>query len=114
MTPALKEAFEREMAEARRLYRDGRLDQAFSHLETAHVLGQRHVVPHVRSHWLMLNIGLRRRSMPEVFGQAVRIVLGALGSAIGIVPYGNTGGTDISMFKRLPIASEIAHVLAEK
>ncbi|SMP52160.1 DUF3703 domain-containing protein [Noviherbaspirillum suwonense] len=110
MAPLLKAAFEREMAKARRLYQEGRLDQAFSHLETAHVLVQRHVVPHVRSHWLMLKIGLRRRSVPEVFGQVVRIVLGGIGSAVGIVPVGNTGGTNISMFKRLPIAADIAHI----
>jgi hypothetical protein len=111
MTPALKDAFEREMTDARRLYRDGQLDQAFKHLETAHVLGQRHVIPHVRSHWLMLKIGLHRRSMAEVFGQAIRIVFGALGSAVGVVPTGNTGGTNISMFKRLPIAPAIARKL---
>jgi hypothetical protein len=114
VTPALKEAFEREMAEAQRLYRTGRLDQAFNHLETAHVLGQRHVMTHVRTHWLMLKIGLRRRSVPEVFGQAARIILGALGSAVGVVPIGNTGGTDISMFKRLPIAPDIAHIVDER
>jgi hypothetical protein len=114
MTPALKEAFEREMTEAQRLYCSGRLDQAFKHLEIAHVLGQRHVVPHVQTHWLMLKIGLRRRSAKEVVGQVTRIALGALGSAVGVVPAGNTGGTDISMFKRLPIASDITRVLAEK
>ena len=108
MTPALKEAFEREMTEAQRLYCSGRLDQAFKHLEIAHVLGQRHVVPHVRSHWLMLKIGLRRRSAKEVVGQVICIVLGALGSAVGVVPTGNTGGTNISMFKRLPIAPAVA------
>jgi hypothetical protein len=114
MTPALKVAFDWEVDEAKRLYREGRLDQAFKHLDTAHVLGQRHVVPHVRSHWLMLKIGLRRRSASEVFGQAVRIGLGALGSAVGVVPVGNTGGTNISMFKRLPVALDIARILSEK
>lgn len=46
---------------------------------------------------------MKRRSLPEVWGQFLRIVLGALGSAFGIVPVGNTGGTNINMFKRLPI-----------
>jgi hypothetical protein len=114
MAPSLKAAFEHEMAEARRLYQEGRLDQAFSHLETAHVLGQHHVVPHVQSHWLMLKIGLRRRSVHEVFGQTVRIMLGALGSAVGAVPVGNTGGTNISMFKRLPIAEDIVHIVDKR
>ena len=114
MPPMLKAAFDREMGEARRLYREGRLVQGFKHLEIAHILGQRHIVPHVRSHWWMLKIGLRRRSVPEVFGQAVRIVLGAFGSAVGVVPVGNTGGTDISMFKQLPVQSDLAHILREK
>ena len=114
MTPALIAAIEREMAEAQRLYRAEQLDQAFKHLETAHVLGQRHVMPHVQTHWLMLKIGLRRRSVTEVLGQAVRIVLGALGSAIGVVPVGNTGGTNISMFQRLPIAPDISHIFDER
>lgn len=111
MRQELKQAFESEMVAARRLYEEGRLDLAFKHLELAHVLGQRHVAPHIRSHWLMLKIGIRRRSANEVLGQAVRIFLGAVGSAIGVVPVGNTGGTDISMFKRLPIDSRIARLL---
>jgi hypothetical protein len=90
------------------------MDQAFSHLETAHVLGQRYVVPYARSHWLMLKIGLHRRSVIQVFGQAVRIALGALGSAVGLVPIGNTGCTGISMFKRLSIAPNIAGILDKK
>lgn len=114
MKQELKQAFEAEMATACALYRNGQLDRAFEHSETAHVLGQYHVVPHVQSHWLMLKIGLRRRSRMEVLGQAVRIVLGALGSAVGVVPIGNTGGTNISMFKRLPINPKLAKLLEKR
>lgn len=108
MTPKLKKAFDAEIAAARHLYQKGQLSRAFAHLETAHVLGQHYVMPHIQSHWLMLKIGWRRRSAGEVIGQAVRILLGALGSVVGVVPTGNTGGTNISMFKRLPIAPAIA------
>jgi hypothetical protein len=111
MKAKLKQAFEAEMAAAACLYQQGRLDQAFRHLEVAHVLGQKYVMPHVRSHWLMFRIGMKRRSATEVPGQAVRICLGALGSALGFVPVGNTGGTDISMFKRLPIDPGIRGLL---
>ena len=55
----------------------------------------------------MLRIGLQRRSAAEIWGQIVRILLGAVGSAVDIVPSGNTGGTNINMFKRLPIAPEL-------
>ncbi|TCS36832.1 uncharacterized protein DUF3703 [Paucimonas lemoignei] len=111
MNEKLKLAFEAEMSAARRLVASGRLTQAFRHLERAHVLGQRHVVPHVRSHWAMLKVGMMRRSAGEVAGQAIRIIIGALGSAIGVVPVGNTGGTNISMFSRLPIENEAAQLL---
>jgi hypothetical protein len=59
----------------------------------------------------MLKIGLKRRSLQEVSGQAARILLGALGSAVGVVPVGNTGGTNISMFKRLPIDRDLQDLL---
>lgn len=113
MHPTLKIAFEAEMACANRLIKAGRLDHAFRHLERAHVLGQRHVVPHVRSHWTMLRIAIKHSSITEIHGQAVRIVIGAIGSAIGIVPIGNTGGTSISMFCRLPIEPELAQLLKD-
>ena len=82
-------------------------------LERAHVLGQDDVWPHVLTHWLMLKICFRRGDARGVFGQALRIVLGALGSAIGIVPRGNTGGTNVSMFKKMPIDPELAKLMQE-
>jgi hypothetical protein len=103
MSPELRQAFDAEMTAAIALYEDGEWAQAFRHLEVAHVLGQQHVAPHVATHYWMLRIGVRRRLVSEVLGQATRLLLGALGSAVGIVPVGNTGGTNISMFKRLPI-----------
>jgi hypothetical protein len=102
-----------EMASAGRLIRAGRLDQAMRHLERAHVLGQRRIMPHVRSHWGMLRVALKRHALAEVSGQAVRIVLGALGSAVGMVPIGNTGGTNVSMFARLPIDPELAALIEQ-
>lgn len=45
------------------------------------------------------------------FGQIARIVLGMLGSIVGVVPIGNTGGTNISMFKRLPVEPELQSII---
>jgi hypothetical protein len=111
MKSELMAAFEAEMATAEPLIHHGRLADAMRHLEFAHVLGQNHVVPHVRSHWAMFRIAIKRRSPVESLGQALRIVLGALGSAVGVVPTGNTGGTNISMFSRLPLAPEAAALI---
>lgn len=103
MNPVQQQAFDSEMSLARVLIAAGSLDEGFAHLERAHVLGQSHVVPHVISHWHMLRVEVKRGRPVAVIGQVVRIVFGALGSAVGVVPTGNTGGSDISMFKRMPI-----------
>ena len=104
-------AFEREIALGRELIADGDLERAFRHLERAHVIGQTFVGAHAKAHWLMYTLEIRRRRVAAAFGQAVRLVLGVIGSAIGVVPIGNTGGTDISMFKRLPIAPELQEII---
>jgi hypothetical protein len=41
----------------------------------------------------------------------MRIILGTLGSAVGVVPVGNSGGTDVSMFKRMAIAPELQRLI---
>jgi hypothetical protein len=109
-----RSAFENEMALALDREREARLGEAFHHLERAHILGQRYVVPHTRVHWRMFLMAWRRRDLPASWGQAIRMVLGALGSAVGKVPVGNTGGTDIGMFARLPIDPELARVMEDR
>lgn len=108
---ALTLAYDTELYAARHLIHAGNLDQAFKKLETAHVLGQRHVLRHVQTHWFMLKIGYQRNSAREMSGQLLRIMLGAIGSCIGIVPTGNTGGTNVGIFKRMPIAAELQKLL---
>ncbi len=111
MHPELRKAYEAEMVSSRHCYQAGRHAAAMVHLELAHVLGQRYVLAHVATHYWMLKIALRRRSPRQAWGQLLRIVLGAIGSAAGIVPSGNTGGTDIGMFRRLPIDPAIRRLL---
>jgi hypothetical protein len=111
MNPVRSAAFDNEIALAKELIAKGELEASFPHLERAHIIGQAFVVPHATSHWLMLRVEFRRRRVMAVFGQTVRIVLGMLGSAVGVVPVGNTGGTDISMFKRMPIEPELQNII---
>jgi hypothetical protein len=111
MNTKRRQAFDREIALGRHLIAVGDLERAFQHLERAHVIGQSFVGAHAKTHWLMFMLEIRRRRVAAAFGQAVRIVLGVIGSAVGVVPIGNTGGTDISMFKRLPIAPELQEII---
>lgn len=81
--------------------------RAFSHLERAHVLGQASTVQHVRVHVQMLLWGIRQRSLRECLGQVVRIMGAASKTAFGLVPHGNTGGSNVRPFKRMPVAPEL-------
>lgn len=111
MNPIQYHAFNSEIAQAKSFIASGNLEAGFARLERAHVIGQEYVLPHVTSHWLMFRVELRRRRPAAVLGQLTRIVVGALGSTVGVVPTGNTGGTNISMFKRLPIDNELQQII---
>jgi hypothetical protein len=91
--------------------REGDFERAFSCLERAHVLGQASTREHVRVHWLMFVWGLKRHDAREVFGQVVRLIGAATKTAVGLVPAGNTGGSNISPVKRLPIPAELEDII---
>lgn len=111
MKHELQASFETEMVNAESFIQAGLLDAAMASLETAHVLGQGHVTPHVRTHWAMLRIAARRRLLADACGQVMRIILGAVGSAVGLVPTGNTGSSAVNMFQRMPIDTRVAALL---
>ncbi|AEP31702.1 hypothetical protein GNIT_3608 [Glaciecola nitratireducens FR1064] len=91
----------------------GEHKKAFSMLEDAHVIGQRSTYFHCLVHYKMLRHGLRYRDFREVFGQVVRLVGAFTKTAIGLVPIGNTGGANVSPFKRLPVSKANQEVLDE-
>lgn len=80
---------------------------SFAHLERAHVLGQASTLQHVRVHWRMLRWGLRQRDARECLGQVLRIGGAATKTAIGLVPDGNTGGSNVSPIKVMPVLPEL-------
>ncbi|TNE63695.1 MAG: DUF3703 domain-containing protein [Alphaproteobacteria bacterium] len=110
MKPYLKKAFREEMAQAKSFYHTGHYRDSFRHLERAHILGQRHFAPHLQTHWWMLKVGYRTRDMRELLGQFLRLA-GCLGSLIGKVPLGNTGGANVSPVKSMPIPQDLAAIL---
>ncbi len=86
---------------------------SFRKLERAHVLSQVSTREHVRVHWHMLVWAVRQRDTREFFGQILRIVGAATKTAIGLVPTGNTGGSNVGPFRRMPVSDEFAAVLAD-
>ena len=84
---------------------------AFAHLERAHVLGQDSTALHVLVHWRMLPWGWRQGRAAECAGQILRIVGAASKTAFGLVPSGNTGGSDVSPFRTMPLPPDLQAVL---
>jgi hypothetical protein len=91
----------------------GDRNKAFSMLEDAHVIGQQSTYFHCLVHYKMLQHGLRYRDFKEVFGQVFRLVGAFTKTAIGLVPIGNTGGANMSPFKRLPVSKDNQAILDE-
>lgn len=89
----------------------GHFHTAFQHLERAHVLGQPATVEHVRVHWRMFRFALRNRLTGQAFGQAWRMAAAGLFTAFGMVPQGNTGGSNVSSLRRLPIPKDLQEVI---
>ena len=115
MDKELKAAFEKEMSLGKEFFSAARYEDAFRHFERAHVLGQFFVLPHVRSHIWMFFIGVRTGNFREIRGQLIRIPLGMIGSALGKVPKGNTGGANIKLSTTLPIPDDLKkHLDADK
>lgn len=108
---AIRPFVTREIQQAQLLWAAGQRDQAFRHLERAHVLGQSSTVQHVRTHWHMFIWGIRSKSLREALGQVVRMVGAATKTGIGLVPAGNTGGSNVSPFKPLPLPQDLATIL---
>jgi hypothetical protein len=91
----------------------GKPDVAFSHLERAHILGQASTVEHVRVHWHMFLWSIRQRNVRECLGQLLRIAGAAISTSAGLVPRGNTGGTNVNPFKSMPVPLELAALIEE-
>ncbi len=102
---------ETELANSKRARSGGDTRLEFLHLERAHVIGQESTYWHVKVHVLMLAWALRHHSVRETLGQLVRIIGAATKTAFGLVPQGNTGGANVSPFRKMPIAPELAALI---
>lgn len=100
-----------ELDAARRAAREGNPALEFTHLERAHVLGQASTFHHVRVHWRMFVWGWQRRSLRECAGQILRLTGAATKTIFGLVPSGNTGGANVSAFRPMPVAPDLAAII---
>ena len=89
------------------------IHQAWAHLESSHILGQRYLRMHLLSHLEMIKLGIKLRDFKEIFGQIVHIFLAVPGSLLGRLPIGNTGRSNVNMFKPMVIPERLKKIIAE-
>jgi hypothetical protein len=61
----------------------------------------------------MMFWGFRQVSVKEIVGQITRIIGAATKTVFGWIPSGNTGGSNISPFKPLPIPSDLQNIILQ-
>ncbi len=111
MSPELRTAYRQSLQSAKSHYADRNYDAAFASLETAHILGQQYLLPHMIVHIWMLRVGAARRDKQEILGQIVRLVATVPGFIIGWVPLGNTGGANVSALKPMPVPDALSRLV---
>jgi len=109
IAPFIKE----ELLKAERALQSGDAAAAFAHLENAHILGQESTYWHVKVHFRMMLWGVRQKKFHEIMGQVIRLIGAALLTVIKGVPIGNTGGSNVSPVKPMPIKKEHAAIIAK-
>jgi hypothetical protein len=102
----LKSEFHKQLDLGKEALKKKAYSTSFYHFENAHILGQQHLWRHTISHYWMLVFGIKTNNTKETFGQAFRIVASLLFTVFW-VPKGNTGGTNISPIRPIPVRKEL-------
>lgn len=112
MHSKLKQAYRAEIQTAAQHYQQQDWQSCFYHLENAHILGQSNTLAHTYSHWWMLKLAFRTRHFKGLFGQSIRLIASIFITRLWI-PVGNTGGSNVSAFKPMPIRKELEIYFAD-
>lgn len=107
-------AFARELERATQAEASGDRDRAWAHLERTHILGQARLGSHLRAHARMLRLAWAGRDPAEVAGQALRLAFTFLGHLTGRLPTGNTGRSNVSMFKPMELPEDLKALLSDR
>lgn len=77
------------------------LEERWSWLMAAHVVGQHDVALHFDSHRRMLGLARESRDWGEAVGQLLRIALLPLGHLLGKIPSGNIGRATVGVMRAM-------------
>lgn len=111
MPKGLKPFYETELKNYQMECSNGNLNNAWHHLERAHIIGQKYPYAHSYVHWKMLLFGIKIKSGKEIIGQIPRLLFGGVKSFVGKIPVGNPGGANVPPLKPFPIEKELQDIL---
>lgn len=109
----LKPYYNSELERYSTAYLNGDLNKAWSHLERAHIIGQKYPYAHTYVHWKMLQFGFKIKSRKEIFGQIPRLLVGGVKSFVGKIPVGNPGGANVPPLRLFPIDKELQDIFVK-
>lgn len=112
MRRAVKEVYTRELALAGQARQRRDFDRAVSHLERAHILGQRYLFAHFYTHVLLFAVARQRGQLREMAGQIIRLIAVVPGYLSGWVPKGNTGSANVSALQPMTPPADLAPLIA--
>ncbi len=113
MPKSLKPHYQSELVAYRVKLDKGYLQEAWRHLERAHILGQPYPYQHSEVHWLMLQFGFRIKDWKEIRGQLLRLGVGGVKSFVGKVPVGNTGGANVRPLQPMEIPEDLNQIIKQ-
>lgn len=111
MPKGLGEYYQKELSRYKIFLDSGQLEQAWYHLERAHILGQTYPKEHSYVHWKMLQFGFAIKSWKEIKGQILRLIFGGVKSFIGKIPVGNSGGANVPPLQPMEIPMDLTNIL---
>ena len=111
MPNKLKHCYIKELLAFKDNLQNNNLQNAWHHLERAHIIGQKYPYEHTFVHWKMLQFGIKIKSSKEIIGQIPRLLIGGVKSFVGQVPVGNTGGANVPPLKPMEIPIDIKEIL---
>ena len=109
MSSAVRAAFTAELTDARTAETP---EARWAALERAHILSQPWPWPHTKAHAVMLGVAWREKDRKEAWGQVIRLLVAAPGSALGRYPEGNTGRATVPLTRPMPVPDNLAQILA--
>jgi hypothetical protein len=112
MPAGLRPYYQEELTAYRTLWQQGRVADAWRHLELAHILGQPYPAAHTAVHGHMLLFGFKTRNAKEIIGQLPRLLVGGVKSWAGMIPVGNTGGANVPPLRPMPIPDDLQQIIS--